>query len=193
MVTNPNEWLKFSDNVIAKPFKYGFIGAVSSALLLLMNHYKYVNINDFGFYFLPAIYIVFVFSAALIFWGATLAVFLIIKITINKRIETNKNIQNNKLIIKTLFENLDRTSREAKLLFLQYLKMPSGRFIVPDMRNGHQFFSELYRASLVNPEYGHVRITGPYAGEHCRVNHLLYHYLKETDPEFHDFTAKYLS
>lgn len=197
MITSPKEWIEVSDNIVAKPFKYGFLGAVSAAILLLMNHFSLVNLQEFGFYFLPVIYIVFAFSSALIIWGVSFTLFLTIRGCLAKVAEKQRKIHNDQIILQTLLENLARLDQEPKLLLLEYMQQPSGRFRAPDMANGYDEFYKLYEENLVNTETrlskGSLAWNGIRAGEHCRVNWILYNHFVKKDPQFHSYVDKYLS
>lgn len=196
MITNPKEWVEVSDNIVAKPFKYGFLGAVSAAILLLMNYFSLVNLREFGFYFLPVIHIIFALSTALIIWGICFYTYALISKGVKTRADKKAKSKNHQVTAQKLLENLDRLSDASKRLMCEYIQKPSGRFLSPD-RNNYGEFHTLLRANLVNIE-DDANVTynarrGLTSGTHCRVNYALYSYLKETDPDFAKFIAKYLS
>jgi len=197
MIINPNELLNTSDKIVEKPFKYGFIGAVSAAILILLDYSTFVNMKEFGSYFLPIIYIVFAFSSALIIWGIFFYTYAWLAEVSKARAEKKRKSTKYKLVSQMLLENLDRLSDGSKRLMCEYVVKPSGRFLSPELTDEYPEFHALLDANLINIEnretatYTPRRALTP--GTHCRVNYALYAHLKETDPDFDRFKAKYHS
>lgn len=196
MITNPKEILEVSDKIVAKPFKYGFIGAVSSVILLFMHHLSFVKIQEFGLYFLSAIYIALAFSLALIIWGVFFSIHGWWARRRQIKASEKSQADSDKARALLLLENLDRLSGDAKMLICDYIEEPSGRLLSPSGRD-YAAFNALKRAHIIELENPNVTIftaSGQLKpGTYCCVDRALYSHLKATDPDFRKFKAKYQS